>query len=90
MVRQDENFLIERVQNIVQEIENTAQFIQDKENKEIDSIWIRFGFLESEEEMLSNLESRLDLPIKNVEALVSLNLSQQDKKILSPLIGQLL
>jgi hypothetical protein len=90
MVRQDENFLVERVQNIVQEIENTIQFIQDKEKKEIASIWIRFGLLESEEEMLSKLESRLELPIKNVESLVAINLSPQDKKILSPLIGQLL
>lgn len=90
MVRQDENFLVERVQNIVQEIENTAQFIQDKEKKEIASIWIRFGLLESDEEMLSELESRLELPIKNVESLVSVNLSRQDKRILSPLIGQLL
>jgi hypothetical protein len=90
MVRQDENFLSERVQNIVQEIENTAQFIQDKEKKEIASIWIRFGLLESEEEMLSNLESRLALPIKNIESLVGLSLPKQDKKILSPLIGQLL
>jgi hypothetical protein len=90
MVRQDVNFLSEKVQNIVQEIENTAQFIQDKEKKEIASIWIRFGLLESEEEMLSQLESRLALPIKNIESLVNLKLSQQDKKILSPLIGQLL
>lgn len=90
MGRQDENYLSERIQNIVQEIGNTVQFIQDKEKKEIASIWIRFGFLESEEEMLSNLESRLDLPIKNIESLVGLNLPQQDKKILSPLIGQLL
>jgi hypothetical protein len=90
MVRQDENFLVERVQNIVQEIENTAQFILDKEKKEIASIWIRFGLLESEEEMLSKLESRLELPIKNVESLIAINLSRQDKKILSPLIGQLL
>ena len=90
MVWQDDNFLSERVQNIVQEIENTIQFIKDKEKKEIASVWIRFGLLESEEEMLSSLESRLDLPIKNIESLVKLSLPPQDKKILSPLIGQLL
>jgi Tfp pilus assembly PilM family ATPase len=89
-VRLEKNFVSERIQNIVQEIENTAQFIRDKEKKEIASIWIRFGFLESEEDLLSILESRLDLPIKKVETLVNLDLSQQEKKILSPLIGQLL
>lgn len=90
MVRQSENHLLERVQNIVQEIENTAQFIRDKEKREISSVWIRFGLLESEEEMLSNMESKLNFPIKNIESLVSLKLSKQDKKILAPLIGQLL
>jgi hypothetical protein len=90
MVRQSENYLVERVQNIVQEIENTAQFIRDKEKKEISSLWIRFGLLESEEEMLSNMGSKLNLPIKKIESLVGLKLSQQEKKILAPLIGQLL
>ncbi len=90
MVRTDENYVLERVQNIVQEIENTVQYIQDKEKRGIASLWVRFGLLESEEEMLSNLESRLNLPIKNVESLVNLSLSKQDKKMLAPLVGQLL
>jgi hypothetical protein len=90
LVRQDEKYLMERVQNIVLEIENTVQFIRDKEKREITSLWVRFGLLESEEELLSNLESRLPIPIKNIESLVSLELSGQEKKILAPLIGQLL
>jgi hypothetical protein len=90
MVRRSENYLLERVQNIVQEIENTAQFIRDKEKRDISSIWIRFGLMESEEEMLSNMEAKLNYPIKNIDSLVGLKLSKQDKKILAPLIGQLL
>ena len=90
MVRKSENYLQERVQNIVQEIENTAQFIRDKEKREITTIWIRFGLLESEKEMLSIMESKLNFSIKNIESLVSLGLSEQEKKILAPLIGQLL
>jgi len=90
MIRQDEKYLLERVQNIVLEIENTVQFIRDKEKREIASIWVRFGLLESEEELLSNLGSRLPFPIKNIESLVSLELSGREKKILAPLIGQLL
>ncbi len=90
MIRKSENYLVERVQNIIQEIENTAQFIRDKEKKEISSLWIRFGILESEEEILSNLGSRLNVPIKKIESTVGLKLSQQEKKILAPLIGQLL
>ena len=86
---QDENFLVERVQNIVQEIENTVQFIQDKEKREITSVWIRLGLLESEKELLSKLESRLDLPIANIESLVPLSLPDKDKRMLAPLIGHL-
>jgi hypothetical protein len=90
MVRKGENHLLERVKNIVQEIENTAQFIRDKEKKEISSLWIRFGLLEPEEEILVNMESMLNMPIKKIESLVRLKLSLQEKKILAPLIGQLL
>lgn len=90
MPRQDENSLSERIRNIVQEIENTVQFIQDREKRKIASVWIRFGLLESEETLLSNLESRLDLPIRNMESLVNADIPKQDKKILAPLIGQLL
>lgn len=89
MVKQGENRLPERVQNIVQEIENTAQFIRDKEKREISSIWIRFGLLDYEEDILSDMESRLNVPMKNIDSLVDLRLSRQEKKILAPLIGQL-
>ena len=90
MVRLDEKYLLERIQNIVLEIENTVQFIRDKEKREITSIWVRSGLLESEEELLSNLESRLAFPIKKIENLVKFNLSGKEKRILAPLIGQLL
>lgn len=90
MARQDEKYLLEKVQNIVLEIENTVQFIRDKEEREISSIWIRFGLLESEQELLSSLESRLSFPIRNIDSAVSINLSSREKRILAPLIGQLL
>jgi hypothetical protein len=89
MARKSEDNVAERVQNIVQEIENTAQFIRDKEKNEISALWIRFGLVESEEEILTKMESRLNLPIKKIESLVNFKLSVQEKKILAPLIGQL-
>ncbi len=89
IARQDEKYLLERVRNIVLEIENTVQFIRDKEKREIASIWIRFGLLESEQELLSSLESRLSFPIRNIDTLVGVSLSSREKRILAPLIGQL-
>ena len=74
----------------VMAIENTAQFIWDKEKKEISSIWIRFGSMESGGDMLSSMQSRLDYSIKTIGSLVGLELSDHDKNILAPLVGQLL
>jgi len=79
-----------RVQNIVQEIENTAHFIEDKEKRKVAAVWIRLGLLEREEEMFSNLEASLSFPVKSIDSLIKLGLAREDKKILAPLIGQLL
>jgi hypothetical protein len=46
--------------------------------------------MESEEEMLSSMQSRLDYSIKTIESLVNLEISKHDKNILAPLVGQLL
>lgn len=83
-----EGRLTESIQNIVQEIENTAQFIQDKERREIACIWVRFGLLESELEIFSQLESGLRIPVKKAESLVDFRLREQEKRILAPLLGQ--
>lgn len=90
LARQNDRYLLERVQNIVLEIENTAQFIRDKEKREIASIWIRSGLLDPDAELMSNLESRLEFPVNKIEALVNLDLPSREKRILAPLIGQLL
>lgn len=79
-----------RVQNIVLEIENTAHFIEDKEKRKIAAVWVRSGLLEREDEMFSGLETSLSFLVKNIDSLIKLGLSSKDKKILAPLIGQLL
>ncbi len=79
-----------RVENIVQEIENTAHFIEDKEKRKIAAVWIRLGLLEREDEMFSGLETSLSFPVKNIDSLIKMGLASKDKKVLAPLIGQLL
>lgn len=79
-----------RVQNIVQEIENTAHFIEDKEKRNIIKVWIRWTGFESEEEMFSRLETKLSFPVSGIHSLLNFKLRDEEKKILSPLIGQLL
>lgn len=84
-----EGRLTDNIQNIVQEIENTAQFIQDKEKREIACIWVRLGLLESEPDFFSQLGSSLNFPVKQAESLVDFRLHEQEKRILAPLLGQL-
>lgn len=78
------------VQNIIQEIENTAHFIEDKEKRKIAVVWVRLGLLEREDEMFSNLETGLSFPVKSIDPLIKRGLAREDKKILAPLVGQLL
>jgi hypothetical protein len=80
---------MDSIRNIVLEIENTAQFIQDKEKRDISCIWVRVGLLESETEIFSQLESGLGYPVKRAESLVDFNLREREKRILAPLLGQL-
>ncbi|MBE0461416.1 MAG: hypothetical protein IBX60_07265 [Candidatus Aminicenantes bacterium] len=85
-----QEMLEQKMENIIQEIENTIHFMEDKEKKQFDSLWIRPGFLESNEEIYSRLGARLELPVQTIDASIGLKLSQKEKRILSPLIGQLI
>ncbi|MCK4495939.1 MAG: hypothetical protein KAU91_06280 [Candidatus Aminicenantes bacterium] len=87
---QNQESLGQKNATIVQEIENTANFIEDREKKKIDSLWLRIGLLDSEEETFSYLKGELTFPVKRIESLLKFNLTAQEKKMLSPLIGQIL
>jgi hypothetical protein len=90
LMAMNEGDLAGRVQNTVQEIENTAHFIEDKEKRSIASVWVRMAGPGSEEEMFSRLETRLSFPVRSLHSLLNLQLGEEEKKILSPLLGQLL
>ena len=76
-------------ENIVKEVENTIHFIEDKEERKIQSFWLRVGFLEGEEEVISSLERKATFPITRIESSLTEKLGLKEKKILSPLIGQI-
>jgi len=80
----------QKLESIVKEVENTVNFIEDREKKKINSFWIRMGLVSPEEEMFSILRERLSLPLKGVEASGVSGLNFREKQILSPLIGQIL
>jgi hypothetical protein len=81
---------LDRVENIVKEVENTVNFVEDKEKKKVNSLRIRLGLLESEEGMFQQLEEKLPLPAKGIETGLALRLGSREKVMLSPLIGQIL
>lgn len=80
--------LDQKIENIIQEVENTANFIEDKEKRKIASYWIRLGMVDRGEELYKNLKERLQLPLKRIETSLALDIAIEDKKMLSPLLGQ--
>lgn len=80
----------EEVDNIAQEIENTVHFIEDREKRSIASVWVRVGLLEPGEEVFLKLKERIKIPVRGVDSSLSLHLPSPEKRMLAPLIGQLL
>lgn len=85
---QDETSEVRRVENIVKEVENTVNFVEDREKRKIQSFWVRLGLLE-EERILSQLQERSSLPVTRIESRLTEKIGLREKKILSPLIGQI-
>jgi len=79
-----------KIDNVVTEVENTVNFVEDREKKKIDSYWIRLGTRSPEEGLVSALRERLSLPLQGVETLMPKELDFYEKRMLSPLIGQIL
>jgi Tfp pilus assembly PilM family ATPase len=80
----------EEVKNIINEVENTAHFIEDREKRKVESFHIRLGLPGGEEEVLSRLQEKWPFPIKRVDVAQAKNLNLREREMLSPLIGQLL
>ena len=80
----------ERVVGIIQDIENTVNFIEDHESRRIEEVWLRIGLIRNKKEILEGLVSRLDYPIRRIDAQLKFRLSDEEKDLLSPVLGQLL
>lgn len=79
---------LSNIKNIVQEIEKTIQFLEDKEKHSIKSIWIRSSNPDDSGELFSELTGNLDIELKDIASIIPFKLSTSEKIILSPLIGQ--
>jgi Tfp pilus assembly PilM family ATPase len=75
--------------DIVQEVENTAKFVEDKEKRKIRCLWVRMGAFGSTEDILPRLEEMCQCPVKAVESSLTVSLPVEEKRLLTPLLGQL-
>lgn len=85
----DQKASMDQWMDIVQEVENTAQFVENKEKRKIKCLWVRMGGFGSAEDLLSSLEERCQCPVKAIESSLEFNLPQEEKRLLAPLLGQL-
>jgi len=85
----DQTVSMDEWMDIVQEVENTAQFVENKEQRKIKCLWIRTGEFSSAEDILSSLKDRCQCPVKTIESSLKFNLPPEEKRLLAPLLGQL-
>jgi Tfp pilus assembly PilM family ATPase len=86
----DQQASLDLWKDIIQEVMNTAQFVESKEKRKIVCLWVRTGVFGSAEAILSSLEDRCQCPVKTIESSFKSNLPLEEKRLLTPLLGQLL
>jgi len=80
----------QRLKEIMNEIENTAHFVEDKEKKKITSLLIRWGQAGTKEQIFSRLKTELSIVVKGIDVSGASELSLEERQFLSPLLGQIL
>jgi len=74
---------------VITEVENTLHFLEDKEKKKMERIWIRLGALNEAPEILPRLKAALTLPLRTIDEAVDEDWGVREKALLAPLLGQL-
>ncbi|MFC2166565.1 hypothetical protein ACFLQZ_01215 [Acidobacteriota bacterium] len=85
----DEKSLLQKNVDITLEIEKTIQFLEDKEKTKMSSLWVRTGLPGDGDGMLSDLASRLSLPVEGIDTCLSVDMAPNEKRLLSPLLGHI-
>ena len=77
-------------EQVVTEVQNTIQFMEDREQKKIGAVWVRSALPIGEGDGLAILKEKLSVPVKALDFSLPRPLSGEDKQILSPLVGQMI
>ena len=80
----------ERADNIVREAENTVRFLEDKERKRIERLWVRTAVAAERPQLMDRLKDRIDLPLEPVVYEAPEAWTEAQKALLAPLVGQIL
>jgi hypothetical protein len=78
----------QKVEAVIKEIENTAHFIEDREKREVRSLWFRSGLREGYEDILAGLRTALPFEVRPVQAPPPCGLAPDLSAFLAPLAGQ--
>jgi hypothetical protein len=79
----------ERTDLVIQEVENTVHFFEDRERRKVGRIWVRSADPDETPEVVARLESTLALPAEPVDYDAPEVWDARQKAILAPLVGQL-
>jgi hypothetical protein len=79
----------EKVALIVKEVENTVHFIEDKERKRVEKIWVRTGSWDDGPGIVSKLSAGLPLSAELVDYDAPADWDAGEKALLAPLVGQI-
>jgi len=78
-----------KIDQLVQEIQNTVYFLEDKEKRRVDTLWVRCGVLEGGAEIVDRLRQRLPYSVRGFEGLIGQDWDLGEKNIFAPLVGQI-
>jgi len=76
-------------QTILQEIEHTLTFIEDRARETVDSLWVRIG-VEEWSDALPYLKTHSRLPVHEVREIIPWKMTVSEKNLLAPVLGELL
>ena len=80
----------QRLEEIIKEIENTANYVEDREKKKIASLLVRLGQVGAKEKSLSRLKTELSFPMERIDVSLASDMALEERQFLAPLIGQIL
>jgi hypothetical protein len=79
----------DKVELIVKEIENTIHFVEDREQRVLQSLWLRAGLRQGQEDVSTKLGQRMSISIHAIGAAALGELPLAERTILAPLAGQI-